>query len=44
MEASILSLNPNFYGSLHNFGHDAISFIHDPDNRYLVKNIFSFKL
>ncbi|XP_026816301.1 phenoloxidase 1-like [Rhopalosiphum maidis] len=35
MEASILSLNPNFYGSLHNFGHDAISFIHDPDNRYL---------
>ncbi|XP_060843836.1 phenoloxidase 1-like [Rhopalosiphum padi] len=35
MEASLLSLNPNFYGSLHNFGHDAISFIHDPDNRYL---------
>ncbi|KMQ88263.1 phenoloxidase subunit a3 [Lasius niger] len=35
MEASILSPNHNFYGDLHNFGHNAISYCHDPDHRYL---------
>ncbi|VVC24126.1 Hypothetical protein CINCED_3A001218 [Cinara cedri] len=35
IEASILSVNPFLYGSLHNNGHNAISYIHDPDNRYL---------
>lgn len=35
MEASILSVNPNLYGDLHNSGHVAISFAHDPDHRYL---------
>ncbi|XP_012266497.2 phenoloxidase 1 [Athalia rosae] len=35
MEASILTPNPNLYGDLHNFGHVAISFCHDPDHRYL---------
>lgn len=36
MEASILSPNPNVYGDLHNLGHVAISYCHDPDHRYLV--------
>lgn len=36
MEASVLSPNQNLYGDLHNFGHVAISYIHDPDHRYLV--------
>ncbi|XP_020292379.1 phenoloxidase 2 [Pseudomyrmex gracilis] len=35
MEASILSPNPNVYGDLHNLGHVAISYCHDPDHRYL---------
>lgn len=35
IEASDLSPNVQFYGSLHNLGHDAISYIHDPENRYL---------
>ncbi|XP_022160595.1 phenoloxidase 2-like [Myzus persicae] len=35
IEASILSQNPNLYGSLHNNGHNAIAYIHDPDNRFL---------
>lgn len=35
VEASILTPNPNVYGDLHNFGHVAVSFCHDPDNRYL---------
>uniref|UniRef100_A0A481MQJ5 Phenoloxidase n=1 Tax=Nipponaphis monzeni TaxID=196483 RepID=A0A481MQJ5_9HEMI len=35
IESSILSQNPALYGSLHNFGHNAIAYIHDPDNRYL---------
>ncbi|XP_066594189.1 phenoloxidase 1 [Prorops nasuta] len=35
MEASILTPNPNIYGDLHNLGHVAISFCHDPDHRYL---------
>ncbi|XP_025414834.1 phenoloxidase 1-like [Sipha flava] len=37
IESSILSQNPNLYGSLHNQGHNAISYIHDPDGRYLEK-------
>lgn len=36
VEASTLSPNPIYYGSLHNEGHNAISYIHDPDQRYLV--------
>ncbi|XP_067015385.2 phenoloxidase 2 isoform X2 [Anabrus simplex] len=35
VEASLLSINPNFYGTLHNLGHMAIAYIHDPDNRHL---------
>ncbi|KOC58852.1 Phenoloxidase subunit A3 [Habropoda laboriosa] len=35
VEASILSPNMNVYGDLHNFGHVAISYVHDPDHRYL---------
>ncbi|XP_043489078.1 phenoloxidase 1-like [Polistes fuscatus] len=35
MESSILSPNVNLYGDLHNLGHVLISFVHDPDNRYL---------
>ncbi|XP_076237383.1 phenoloxidase subunit A3 isoform X2 [Calliopsis andreniformis] len=37
MEASILSPNPGFYGDLHNLGHVAISYCHDPDHRYLER-------
>ncbi|XP_050442444.1 phenoloxidase 2-like [Adelges cooleyi] len=35
IEASLLSINPTLYGSLHNNGHLAIAYVHDPDNRYL---------
>ncbi|XP_067634373.1 phenoloxidase 2 [Eurosta solidaginis] len=35
IECSDLSVNPGFYGDLHNQGHNAISFSHDPDNRFL---------
>lgn len=35
MEASILSPNFNLYGDLHNYMHIFLSFIHDPDHRYL---------
>lgn len=35
MEASILTPNPNVYGDLHNLGHVAIAYCHDPDHRYL---------
>lgn len=45
MESSILSPNVNFYGDLHNMGHMSLSFIHDPDHRYLViENIHNYKL
>lgn len=37
MESSILSPNSNLYGDLHNLGHVLISYVHDPDNRYLVR-------
>ncbi|XP_055532399.1 phenoloxidase 1-like [Wyeomyia smithii] len=35
VEASTLSVNRRLYGSLHNFGHDVLAYIHDPDYRYL---------
>lgn len=35
IEPSELTPNANLYGSLHNTGHDIISFVHDPDNRQL---------
>lgn len=35
MESSILSPNREKYGDLHNFGHIFLSYIHDPDHRYL---------
>ncbi|XP_043262276.1 phenoloxidase 1 [Colletes gigas] len=35
VEASSLSPNSNVYGDLHNLGHTAISYCHDPDARYL---------
>jgi hypothetical protein len=41
MEASILSPNPNVYGDLHNLGHVAISYCHDPDHRYLVTLLYN---
>ncbi|KZC12758.1 PREDICTED: phenoloxidase 2-like [Dufourea novaeangliae] len=37
MEASILSPNQNIYGDLHNFGHIAFAYCHDPDHRYLER-------
>ncbi|XP_076290226.1 phenoloxidase 1-like [Lasioglossum baleicum] len=33
VESSILSPNRDFYGELHNNGHLAIAYCHDPDNR-----------
>jgi hypothetical protein len=42
IEASILSPDRTYYGDLHNLGHVAISFCHDPDNRYLVQKIVLF--
>lgn len=36
MESSLLSINRNFYGDMHNMGHVAIALCHDPDNRFLV--------
>lgn len=44
VEASILSRNPNLYGSLHNNGHNAIAYIHDPDHRFLVKTFLFLQL
>ncbi|OXU22253.1 hypothetical protein TSAR_002571 [Trichomalopsis sarcophagae] len=35
MEASILSPDQTYYGDLHNLGHIAISYAHDPDHRFL---------
>ncbi|KAL0867933.1 hypothetical protein ABMA27_008607 [Loxostege sticticalis] len=35
LEASILSPNPDFYGSLHNNGHNFAGYMHDPKHRYL---------
>lgn len=36
IESSILSPNRTLYGDLHNQGHNIISYIHDPDGRFLV--------
>ncbi|XP_014213229.1 phenoloxidase subunit 1-like [Copidosoma floridanum] len=36
MEASpVLSINFPYYGDIHNLGHVAVSYCHDPDHRYL---------
>lgn len=35
MESSILSVNRDLYGDLHNMGHVFISYAHDPDHRNL---------
>jgi tyrosinase len=35
IEASNLSPNPDIYGNLHNMGHMAIAYCHDPDQRHL---------
>lgn len=35
IESSVLSPNRALYGDMHNFGHIAIAFSHDPDNRHL---------
>ena len=42
IEASILSPNPDFYGSLHNNGHLLTGYIHDPADRYLVSVFFFY--
>lgn len=34
IEQSDLSINPQYYGKLHNMGHDLIACAHDPDNRH----------
>ena len=36
IEASEWSINKSLYGDLHNFGHLAICFIHDPDGGHMV--------
>lgn len=35
LEASRLSPNRQYYGQLHNYGHNLIAYAHDPDNRHL---------
>lgn len=40
VESTLLSLNPAFYGDLHNTGHGVISYMHDPENKYLVNNFY----
>lgn len=35
VEASQRNPNPDLYGSLHNQGHNVISFVHDPDARHM---------
>lgn len=37
MEASNNSVNPQYYGTMHNFGHVLIGFSHDPDFRYKAR-------
>lgn len=34
VESNALSINPRYYGSLHNNGHVMISFMHDPKAKY----------
>ncbi|KAI8442313.1 hypothetical protein MSG28_005853 [Choristoneura fumiferana] len=38
LEASILSPNIDYYGSVHNNGHTFSAYVHDPDHRYLLEN------
>ncbi|XP_058983168.1 phenoloxidase 2 [Musca domestica] len=35
VECTSLSINPDYYGNLHNQGHNAISYCHDPEARFL---------
>lgn len=35
VEASSISINSPYYGSLHGRGHSLIAYVHDPDNKYL---------
>lgn len=35
MDSSILSVNRDYYGDLHNYGHVFLSYVHDPDHRNL---------
>lgn len=37
IENSLLSSNRNLYGDIHNMGHIMLAYVHDPDNRYLVR-------
>nr|AAL37426.1 prophenol oxidase [Aedes aegypti] len=37
VENSSLSPNVNFYGRLHNEGHNMLAYVHDPDNSFLEK-------
>lgn len=36
IESNVLSVNRTEYGNLHNHGHNLISYVHDPENKYLV--------
>jgi hypothetical protein len=40
IEASSLSVNQSFYGNYHNFGHNMLAFLHDPDYRFQVQYYF----
>ncbi|KAF7284741.1 hypothetical protein GWI33_021611 [Rhynchophorus ferrugineus] len=35
VESSVISINRDFYGDVHNMGHVMLSYIHDPDHRHL---------
>ncbi|XP_077295703.1 phenoloxidase 2-like [Arctopsyche grandis] len=37
IEASMLSVNPDYYGNVHNFGHLFLGYIHDPEGKYLER-------
>lgn len=39
IEASNWSANKLLYGDMHNFGHYALCYIHDPDRSYSVNDI-----
>lgn len=41
MESSHESKNPEYYGSLHNWGHVLMANILDPDGRFQVNSIFN---
>lgn len=38
IEASDWSANKLLYGDMHNFGHYAMCYVHDPDRSHSVKN------